>query len=80
MIWQPKPGDRVILKYRKEMRQVCPHYQVGTVEIAGRGPGPICALVKLDSDDKKIVVPRGNLSYYLSQEAAVYLQKSLFDM
>ena len=71
MIWHPKPGDRVEIRYNKRLRKQrrCRdiHGQVGTVDYAGRGPGPINARVKLD-DGKVVVVARGNL--FLVKEAS----------
>ena len=60
MIWHPRPGQRVTLRCRKEMRSVCPYLQAGVVEVAGKGPGPINALILLDGG-QRVVVPRGNL-------------------
>lgn len=61
MIWRPKPGQRVKLRYNKILREVCPHHlATGTVLIAAKGPGPISALVVLD-DGTEITVPRGQL-------------------
>lgn len=60
MIWRPKPGQPVILRYRKTLRPLCPHHgAAGIVIKAGKGPGPINALVDLDG--RRLVVPRGNL-------------------
>jgi hypothetical protein len=60
MIWRPKPDQRVILRYRKEMRSVCPHLATGKILVAASGRGPINALVQLDGG-RLVVVPRGNL-------------------
>ncbi len=60
MIWHPHPGQRVELHYRQSLRSLCPHLSHGTVEIAGRGRGPLNALVLLD-DGRRFVVPRGNM-------------------
>ncbi len=60
MIWRPRAGQRVRLQYRRSMRGVCPHGETGIVLIAGKGPGPITALVWLDNG-RMVVVPRGNL-------------------
>lgn len=60
MIWRPKPGQRVILRYRKPMRPYFPHLTTGLVLKAANGPGPINALVELDNNTL-LVVPRGNL-------------------
>lgn len=60
MIWWPKQGQRVELHYRKETRAAAPHLARGVVVKAGKGGGPVNALVRLD-DGRMIVVPRGNL-------------------
>lgn len=36
------------------------HLARGTVEVAGTGPGPVNALVRLE-DGRRVVVPRGQL-------------------
>jgi hypothetical protein len=78
MIWRPKPGTRVRLRYRPDMRPLTGlHLATGTVEVAGRGPGPINAAVPRElhkkrspcpinaavrlEDGRRVVVPRGNL-------------------
>jgi len=67
MIWRPKPGDRVEIRYgvqwRKGRRFELLHESRGIVKEAGRGPGPINALVELDLGGYPplVVVPRGNL-------------------
>jgi len=64
MIWRPKPGQRVRLHYRPDVRPFCIfHGRAGTVQRAGCGPGPINAEVLLDppTTGHRVVVPRGNL-------------------
>lgn len=76
MIWHPRPGQAVRLVYRRSLRQADlalgappPHGVCGVVLCAGRGPGPISALVELESGSeageagarRRVVVPRGNL-------------------
>lgn len=60
VIWRPKSGDRVVLRYKKSARGFFPHNARGTVFVAGRGPGPINAEIILE-EGRRIVVPRGNL-------------------
>lgn len=69
MIWHPQPGQRVRLVYAAK-RSVWPtlNGRCGTIERAGKGPGPVNALVRLDEADRiwagaenRLVVPRGNL-------------------
>ena len=65
MIWRPKRGQRVEIRYRRGPMRLtmklhgCP----GTVRRAGRGPGPINVEVLLDPPAAGIwvIVPRGNL-------------------
>ncbi len=60
MIWQPKPGQRVLVRYRRGIAQAMPmHGEAATVLAAGRGPGP--RNVMLDIGGRVAVVPRGNL-------------------
>ena len=74
MIWRPKPGQAVQIRYRKAARDKMViqsaagvYYRLheirGIVEAAGTGRGPINALVRIRffSGDLLIVVPRGNL-------------------
>ena len=63
MIWHPRIGQRVELHYRKSMRCNDLHLALGVVTVAGTGPGPINAEVKLD-DGRTVVVPRGNMMRY----------------
>lgn len=61
MIWRPRPGQRVELHYNPRMRKATGlHLARGTVVVAGKGPGPINAEVRLD-DGCLTIVPRGNL-------------------
>lgn len=61
MIWRPKPGTRVELHYRPDIKPLTGlHLATGTVEVAGAGPGPINAAVRLE-DGRRVVVPRGQL-------------------
>ena len=72
MIWRPKPGQMVQIRYRKSARAVIPfHKFFGLVEAAGTGPGPINALVWVPLNDKshRIVIPRGQL-FELENEIA----------
>ncbi len=67
MIWRPKPGQRVRLRYAKRYARIMPcHDRTGAVLAAASGPGPVNALVKLDGGEA-VVVPRGNL--FLEAEA-----------
>lgn len=60
MIWRPKVGQRVRLHYGKRYCDMMPlHGRVGVVRVAGAGPGPINAGVKIDG--RIVTVPRGNL-------------------
>ena len=64
MIWRPKPGMRVELRYGRRWRE-CPrlarlHGERGAVVTAASGPGPVNALVSLDRGGR-VIVPRGNL-------------------
>lgn len=48
MIWQPKPGQRVRIHYRKSAKDGMPYHGLhGTVEKVGRKPGPINALIRI---------------------------------
>ncbi len=61
MIWQPKPGQTVQIKYRLSMRKETGiHDSTGTIMKVGSGNKPKNCLVTL-SDDRPVVVPRGNL-------------------
>lgn len=59
MIWHPKPGMAVELRYRKSNRKDTPHGLRGIIIAAGKGPGPVNAAVKIG--DEIMIVPRGNL-------------------
>ena len=71
MIWQPKPGQRARIHYRKSAARSMPWHGMECVVIkCGKGPGPRNALVEfVDKEtwlpcwgfDCKVVVPRGNL-------------------
>jgi hypothetical protein len=69
MIWCPKPGQAVELRYRKSMRDATGlHAKKGTVLVFARGPKTKNALVRVGITHpdrwmtyKNIVVPRGNL-------------------
>lgn len=61
MIRRPCPGQLVELRYRPALRPLTGlHGARGVVCIAGRGPGPINALVELECG-RLVVVPRGHL-------------------
>jgi hypothetical protein len=59
MIWKPKPGMTVELRYQASNRKAMPHGARGIIVAASKGPGPISAAVRIG--DKILVVPRGNL-------------------
>lgn len=59
MIWRPKPGQVVIIKYARRVSSW--NGQKGTVLKAGTGPGPINVLVCLNWHDHMVIVPRGHL-------------------
>jgi len=62
MIWRPKPGQRVLIRYRKSTAFSMPFHGVhATVERAANGPGPINAQVRTDTG-RRTIVPRGNLT------------------
>lgn len=55
-------GQAVELHYRPGLRPVTGlHLRTGRIVCAGRGPGPLNALVALDGGDL-VVVPRGHLN------------------
>lgn len=65
MIWHPKQGQRVELRYNRRLRGD-PHFAAlhgsrGVVICAGSGRGPVNAAVQL-RDGRTLVVPRGNLA------------------
>lgn len=61
MIWHPVAGQRVELRYNPRMRSVTKYHGLrGVVEVAGHGPGPINAQVRLDCG-AVVIVPRGNM-------------------
>lgn len=60
MIWRPKPGQRVEIRYRKTLRATTGlHGKTGRVIAAGAGKGPINALVEIEG--RRVVIPRGHL-------------------
>ena len=64
MIWRPKIGQRVQLRYRKSMRDVIGlHLVTGTVIRVATGSKSINAEIRLDNG-KTVIVPRGNLFKY----------------
>jgi hypothetical protein len=66
MIWQPKIGQRVMIRYRKGNPKGMMKLNgcVGTVCVFARGPGPRNVAVLLDPAGAgvKVIVPRGNLT------------------
>ena len=61
MIWHPRSGQPVVLHYAKRVCALFPyHGSRGVVIAVSRGPGPINALIQLQSGPQ-VVVPRGNL-------------------
>jgi len=68
VIFHPKPGQRVQLRYRRggPRRLARLHGCTGIVCRAAMGPGPINAEIALDFSDEAdfltVVVPRGNLA------------------
>lgn len=62
MIWTPKPGQRIQIRYAKAARAAVGHHgATGTVITAARGPGPRNAAIQIDGAAAPIIVPRGNL-------------------
>jgi hypothetical protein len=64
MIWRPKKGMIVRLRYRKALRDLIGlHDRIGRIEIAASGPGPLNSLIRFPGfdGDIRVVVPRGNL-------------------
>jgi len=60
MIFHPRPGQHVRIRYAKRSASVMPHHgAVGVVRIVSRGPGP--RNVGVEIDGRLVVVPRGNL-------------------
>jgi len=64
MIWHPKPGQEIELRYNAGLRKI-PHFAElhrarGVVICAAAGRGPVNAGVRLQ-DGRTLVVPRGNL-------------------
>ena len=61
MIWQPKQGQNVQLRYRKSLRaETYLHEALGTVEKVAKGPKVKNCLIRLPWGFL-VVVPRGNL-------------------
>jgi hypothetical protein len=61
MIWQPKPKQRITLKYRKTLRHDTGlHGATGSIETVASGVKTKNALVRLDNG-RRVVAPRGNL-------------------
>jgi hypothetical protein len=62
MIWRPKVGQRVELRYGKRWREAEfireLHGQRGTVRIVARGPGPVNVFVELDKSDGDLELAR----------------------
>ncbi len=57
----PRPGQRVMLRYRRPLRDAgMPHGVRGVVLIVGRGPGPRNHLIRLD-DGRHMAVPAGHV-------------------
>lgn len=65
MIWQPKPGQKVQVRYRKSMRIMTGlHTQEGTVVTVASGQKQKNALVEFNrgyGEVDRFVIPRGNL-------------------
>lgn len=61
MIWKPKAGQRVVIRYAAKRAHLFPyHNRQGLVTIVGTGRGPINVMVVLDGEGA-VYVPRGNL-------------------
>jgi hypothetical protein len=61
MIWRPQINQRVRLRYRKDLSSLYPHHgKYGRVVASATGPGPINALVLLDSGIR-VIVNKGHL-------------------
>lgn len=61
MIWHPRRGERVRIRYRRDVAGGMPfHGRTGTVEVAASTARQVNALVALDGGGLA-VVPRGNL-------------------
>jgi hypothetical protein len=60
MLVNPRPGDRVQLRYRASLRSLCPHGATGTIVVAGKGK-PRNHLVRLD-DGRELMVPCGHIT------------------
>ena len=61
MIWQPKRGQVVIVRYNKRAAKFFSHHdEPAVVGRVARGPGPRNAEVRF-ADGVRMIVPRGNL-------------------
>lgn len=61
MIWKPKLGQRVEIRYAKNRAHLFPrHGCKGVVCVSGTGQRAVNVLVRLD-DGADVIVPRGNL-------------------
>jgi hypothetical protein len=59
VIANPKPGQRVELRYRESLRAICPRGARGVVIVAGCGR-PRNHMVRLD-DGREMIVPCGHM-------------------
>ena len=60
MIWHPRIGQQVVIRYRKAWKALMPwEGGEGVVVCVARGPGPINAMI--ETERGRVVVPRGNL-------------------
>jgi hypothetical protein len=58
----PRIGQSVEPWHKKSAAHRFPHHgRLGTVVVAGKGPGPVNALVRMEETGTLVVVPRGNL-------------------
>lgn len=61
MIWKPKTGQRVEIRYAKKRAHLFPrHGCKGVVRVTGAGQRAANVLVRFD-DGADVIVPRGNL-------------------
>lgn len=64
MIWRPKVGQKVEIRYAREWRAVnYMHGYVGRITKVAHGPGPIVVEV-----DRRIIVPNGNVSAVVEKD------------
>ena len=62
MIYQPKPGQKVLIRYRPSLRQETGlHMATGTVLTVASGRKTKNCLVSVSNYGIKFVIPRGNL-------------------